>query len=190
MMQALRCWIWRWCLLSLPFWFVLQLPVLAGGKSQTKISVCASNVRQIALACQLYANDYSSQLPCPLRVGGVGMGFAGECRQRTADVRRGHQYFLLSWHRSAIYRPGQLDCVRNIQSLEFRGFLGFPRRRLCFGVFGNDQRAELHQSKHHHPAGNNQGWLRSGGGSCRFGASARGRCHHQLRRNRAGLCAS
>jgi len=42
---------------------VLQLPVLAGGKSQTKISVCASNVRQIALACQLYANDYSSKLP-------------------------------------------------------------------------------------------------------------------------------
>jgi len=41
----------------------IELPVFAGNKSQTKISVCASNVRQLALACQLYANDNGSRLP-------------------------------------------------------------------------------------------------------------------------------
>jgi type II secretory pathway pseudopilin PulG len=41
----------------------LQLPVLASGKSQTKIGVCASHVRQLALACQLYANDNNDRLP-------------------------------------------------------------------------------------------------------------------------------
>ena len=41
----------------------LQLPVLAGGKSQSKIGLCASHVRQLALACQLYANDNADLLP-------------------------------------------------------------------------------------------------------------------------------
>ena len=41
----------------------LQLPVLASGKGQTKIGVCASHVRQLALACQIYANDNSDHLP-------------------------------------------------------------------------------------------------------------------------------
>ena len=42
---------------------IVQVPVLAGGKSQTKIGMCASNVRQIALACQIYANEYNDKLP-------------------------------------------------------------------------------------------------------------------------------
>jgi|ERR1017187_1140313 competence protein ComGC len=42
---------------------VLQLPVLAAGKSQTKIGICASHVRQLALACQIYANDNHDRLP-------------------------------------------------------------------------------------------------------------------------------
>jgi prepilin-type N-terminal cleavage/methylation domain-containing protein len=50
----------------------LQLPVLAGGKSQTKIGMCASHVRQLALACQIYANDNSDKLP----VLAVGSGAA------------------------------------------------------------------------------------------------------------------
>jgi prepilin-type N-terminal cleavage/methylation domain-containing protein len=41
----------------------IQLPVLAAGKSQSKIGMCANNVRQIALACQIYANDNSGRLP-------------------------------------------------------------------------------------------------------------------------------
>ena len=41
----------------------LQLPVLASGKGQTKIGVCASHIRQLALACQIYANDNSDRLP-------------------------------------------------------------------------------------------------------------------------------
>ena len=41
----------------------LQLPALAGAKSQTKIGMCASHVRQLALACQIYANDNSDRLP-------------------------------------------------------------------------------------------------------------------------------
>jgi competence protein ComGC len=42
---------------------ILQLPVLAAGKSQSKIGMCASNVRQLALACQIYANDNGERLP-------------------------------------------------------------------------------------------------------------------------------
>jgi type II secretory pathway pseudopilin PulG len=41
----------------------LQLPVLAGTKSQTKLGVCASHVRQLALACQIYANENNNRLP-------------------------------------------------------------------------------------------------------------------------------
>lgn len=41
----------------------LQVPALAGAKSQTKIGMCASHVRQIALACQIYANDNRDRLP-------------------------------------------------------------------------------------------------------------------------------
>jgi len=41
----------------------IQLPALAAGKSQSKIAVCASHVRQLALSCQLYANDNGNRLP-------------------------------------------------------------------------------------------------------------------------------
>src|ERR1035437_3026430 len=41
----------------------IQLPALAAGKSQSKIGMCASNVRQITLACQIYAIDNGSRLP-------------------------------------------------------------------------------------------------------------------------------
>jgi prepilin-type N-terminal cleavage/methylation domain-containing protein len=41
----------------------LQLPALAGAKSQSKIAMCASHVRQLALACQIYANENSDRLP-------------------------------------------------------------------------------------------------------------------------------
>lgn len=42
---------------------VVELPVLAGAKSQTKIGVCASHLRQLALACQIYANENNNRLP-------------------------------------------------------------------------------------------------------------------------------
>ena len=41
----------------------VQVPVLAGGKSQSKIAMCASHVRQLALSCQIYANDNGNRLP-------------------------------------------------------------------------------------------------------------------------------
>jgi len=42
---------------------LVAAPVLAGTKSQTKIGVCASHVRQIALACQIYGNENNNRLP-------------------------------------------------------------------------------------------------------------------------------
>jgi|GEM_PF-175711 len=42
---------------------VIQVPVLAAGKSQSKIAMCASHVRQLALSCQIYANDNGNRLP-------------------------------------------------------------------------------------------------------------------------------
>lgn len=49
---------------------VLQLPVwAAAGKSQSKIAVCASHVRQLALCCQIYANDNGGLLPVLNRGG-------------------------------------------------------------------------------------------------------------------------
>ena len=41
----------------------LQMPAWAGGKSQSKIGICASHVRQLALASQIYANDNRDKLP-------------------------------------------------------------------------------------------------------------------------------
>ena len=41
----------------------VQLPALAGAKSQSKIAMCASHVRQLALVCQIYANESGDRLP-------------------------------------------------------------------------------------------------------------------------------
>src|ERR1035438_9227223 len=42
---------------------VLELPVLAAGKGYTRIPSCASHVRQLALSCQIYANENGDRLP-------------------------------------------------------------------------------------------------------------------------------
>jgi prepilin-type N-terminal cleavage/methylation domain-containing protein len=42
---------------------VLELPVLAAGKSDSRIAICASHVRQLALSCQIYANENGDRLP-------------------------------------------------------------------------------------------------------------------------------
>jgi competence protein ComGC len=42
---------------------LVEAPVLAGSRGQTKMSVCASHVQQITLACQIYANDNNEKLP-------------------------------------------------------------------------------------------------------------------------------
>jgi type II secretory pathway pseudopilin PulG len=42
---------------------VVELPVLALSKGETRIGVCASQLRQISLACQLYANENNNLLP-------------------------------------------------------------------------------------------------------------------------------
>jgi type II secretory pathway pseudopilin PulG len=52
---------------------VIQLPVLAGSKSQSKLGICASHVRQLALACQIYANDNGDRLP--VLTGGASWPF-------------------------------------------------------------------------------------------------------------------
>lgn len=41
----------------------LQVPVLAAGKGRSRIAICASHVRQLALSCQIYANENSDRLP-------------------------------------------------------------------------------------------------------------------------------
>lgn len=42
---------------------VLELPALAAGKSQSKIAICASHIRQLVTASQIFANDNNNQLP-------------------------------------------------------------------------------------------------------------------------------
>lgn len=42
---------------------IVQFPALAGSKSQSRIAVCMSHVRQIAQACQIYSTDNNDKLP-------------------------------------------------------------------------------------------------------------------------------
>jgi len=42
---------------------VVEMPVLAVSKGETRLGECASQLRQIALACQLYANENNNRLP-------------------------------------------------------------------------------------------------------------------------------
>jgi prepilin-type N-terminal cleavage/methylation domain-containing protein len=42
---------------------LLQLPAWAENKGQTKMAGCASHLRQMALACQIYANENNNRLP-------------------------------------------------------------------------------------------------------------------------------
>ena len=62
---------------------LVELPVLAGTKSQTKMGVCASHVRQIALACQIYASDNNSRLPI---LSGGGAAWAWDMPVNVANV--------------------------------------------------------------------------------------------------------
>lgn len=49
---------------------VVEMPVLAVSKGETRLGVCASQLRQIALACQLYANENNNRLPVrPANIG-------------------------------------------------------------------------------------------------------------------------
>jgi prepilin-type N-terminal cleavage/methylation domain-containing protein len=41
----------------------LQVPVLAAGKGRSRIAICASHVRQLGLAIQIYANENNGSLP-------------------------------------------------------------------------------------------------------------------------------
>jgi competence protein ComGC len=49
---------------------VLELPVLAAGKTQSKIAMCAGHIRQLVLASQVFANDNNNQLPVYSGFGG------------------------------------------------------------------------------------------------------------------------
>jgi prepilin-type N-terminal cleavage/methylation domain-containing protein len=61
----------------------LQLPALAAGKSQSKIAMCASHVRQLALACQIYANENNDRLP--VLVVGSGASWAWDLPSPVAN---------------------------------------------------------------------------------------------------------
>jgi prepilin-type processing-associated H-X9-DG protein len=41
----------------------LALPAVAGSKSRTRIAQCASNLKQLASAMQIYGSDYDNRLP-------------------------------------------------------------------------------------------------------------------------------
>ncbi len=62
---------------------IVQVPVLAGGKSQSKIAMCASHVRQIALSCQIYANDNGNRLPV---LGGSGSNWPWDLPVNVANA--------------------------------------------------------------------------------------------------------
>ncbi len=62
---------------------VLELPVLAAGKSQSKIAMCASHVRQLALSCQIYANDNGNRLPV---LAGGGAAWAWDLPASAANL--------------------------------------------------------------------------------------------------------
>src|SRR5271165_6062015 len=51
----------------------LLLPALAAAKRKAKLAQCQSNFHQIALACNVYANDYNDYYPVCV----VGNGNAG-----------------------------------------------------------------------------------------------------------------
>jgi prepilin-type N-terminal cleavage/methylation domain-containing protein len=76
----------------------VQVPVLAGGKSQSKIAMCASHVRQLALSCQIYANENGNRLPV---LNGGGASWAWDLPVSAANV-------LLNCgaQRSTFYCPG------------------------------------------------------------------------------------
>lgn len=62
---------------------VLELPALAAGKSQPRIALCASHVRQLALASQIFANDNNNQLPS---FSGFGSNWAWDTPVSTVNA--------------------------------------------------------------------------------------------------------
>jgi prepilin-type N-terminal cleavage/methylation domain-containing protein len=62
---------------------VLELPVLAAGKSDSRIAICASHVRQLALSCQIYANENGDRLPV---LGGFGSNWPWDLPVNAANA--------------------------------------------------------------------------------------------------------
>src|ERR1044072_392095 len=43
----------------------LLLPALSGAKEQSRRAACASNLRQVAVACLIYTDDFNGNFPPP-----------------------------------------------------------------------------------------------------------------------------
>jgi prepilin-type N-terminal cleavage/methylation domain-containing protein len=61
----------------------LQVPVLAAGKGRSRVAICASHVRQLALSCQIYASENSDRLPV---LSGGGAAWAWDLPSSAANA--------------------------------------------------------------------------------------------------------
>ena len=93
----------------------ILLPSLAKARSQANIVACQSNLRQIALASIMYANDNKGKLPPRYNAGGTGLDSGG------ANT--------VNWY-SWLFTAGTPadDPGSNIARLLTQGYLGKPRK--------------------------------------------------------------
>lgn len=111
---------------------VVELPVLALSKGETRIGVCASQLRQISLACQLYANENNNLLPVrPVDVG----EWAWDTAVTVVNP-------LLTYGLTAktFYCPGTAPRFTDLQNWSNPG-LGFESSLWNFGVTATPPRA-------------------------------------------------
>ena len=79
----------------------LLLPALSKARARAKQIQCASNVKQIAFACHLYADDYNGTFPYTYYTyGTIGRSWIDSLREYDEDTNKGGtgQIGLKNWH--------------------------------------------------------------------------------------------
>jgi prepilin-type N-terminal cleavage/methylation domain-containing protein/prepilin-type processing-associated H-X9-DG protein len=70
----------------------ILFPVFARAREAARRSSCASNLRQIGLATQMYVQDYDGAYPLHITSGGVGYFWFGTVRSNVVDRTQGMLY--------------------------------------------------------------------------------------------------
>lgn len=95
----------------------MLLPALAKAKEQAKRAVCITNLKQIGLAVEIYAQDYDKQFPYGLAY------FAGTANEGKPTA---NDSYMLLINQGYIRDPGVFVCPSSCTAVKYTGVVGDP----------------------------------------------------------------